>query len=129
MFPNRAFKMFRRIPQPPVNPAARARELHDFWPGFIVALAGVILLVSGVRHRTGVGTVEGSTAREVQLVRAFASGGLQYPSQIAPPPPPNLDNVADPAAALDRWAKQQAAFQPPAWKLRVDAGAQTPCPT
>jgi hypothetical protein len=121
--------MFRRIPQPPMNPAARAREAHDFRPGFIVALAGVILLASGFRHLTGVGTVDGGPAREVQLVRAFASGGLQYPSRIAPPPPPNLDNVADPGAALDRWAKQVAAFQPPAWKLRVNAAAQTPCPT
>ncbi len=118
-----------RIPQPPMNPALRAREGHDFWPGFIVALGGVIVAVYGARHLTSVDTVDGDTATEIQLVKAFASSGLQYPGQVAPPPPPNLEGVADPGAALERWAKQQADFQPPAWKIRVDLGAQAACPT
>ena len=37
-----AFHM-KRIPQPPVDPALRDLEHHDFWPGFIVVLAGVVL--------------------------------------------------------------------------------------
>ena len=28
----------RRLPQPPANPALRAREIHDFGPGFVVVL-------------------------------------------------------------------------------------------
>jgi hypothetical protein len=72
--------------------------------------------------------VDGNTAREKQLVQAFSSGGLQFPDQ-AGPPPPKLDGVADPAEALDRWAKQRAAYQPPTWKVRVDTVATTPCPT
>lgn len=121
--------MFKRIPQPPVNPALRARERHDFWPGFVVTLAGLVLAFSGARHMTGVDTVDENAATEIQLVKAFSSGGLQYPDQIAPPPPPNLENVADAGAALDRWAKQQANAVSPAWKIRVDVGAKTPCPT
>ena len=121
--------MLKRIPQPPMNPALRAREGHDFWPGFVVVLAGVIVVFCGARHLTGVDTVDGNTATEIQLVKAFSSGGLQYPGQVAPPPPPNLDEVADPGAALERWAKQQANIQPPAWKIRVDLGAQAACPT
>jgi hypothetical protein len=121
--------MFKRIPQPPVNPVLRARERHDFWPGFVVVLAGAVVAFCGARHLTGVDTVDGNTAWESQLVKAFSTGGLQFPDQVAPPPPPKLDDVADPGAALDRWAKQQANVQPPAWKIRVDVGAKTPCPT
>ena len=121
--------MFQRVPQPPVNRALRAREIHDFRPGLIAALAGAAVLLCGARHLTGVGTVDGKTAREKQLVQAFSSGGLQFPDQAGPPPPPKLDGVANPGEALARWSKQRAAFQPPTWKLRVDAGATTPCPT
>jgi hypothetical protein len=122
-------RMFKRVPQLPVNPALRAQERHDFWPGFAVALAGLVLAFGGARHLTTVDTADGNTAWETQLVRAFAAGGLQYPDQIPPPPPPKLDGLANPGEALDRWAKQQAHAQPPAWKIRVDLGAKTPCPT
>jgi hypothetical protein len=103
--------MFKRIPQPPVNPVLRAREHHDFWAGFVTALAAV------------------ATAWETQLIKAFSSDGLQYASQQAAPPPPRLDNVANPAEVLDRWARQQANAQPLSWKIRVDVGSETPCPT
>lgn len=127
--PDPLFSMFKRVPQPPVNRALRAREGHDFWPGFVAALAGAVVVFCGARHLTNVDTVEGSTAWETQLVKAFASSGLQYPDQVAPAPPPKLDNVANPGEALDRWAKQQAGFKPPTWKVRVDTSAKTPCPT
>ena len=77
-----------RVPQPPVNRALRALERHDFWPGFVVALAGLVVAFCGARHLTNVETVDGNSAWEVQLVKAFSSGGLQYPDQVAPPPPP-----------------------------------------
>ena len=121
--------MFKRVPQPPVNPALRALEHHDFWPGFVVVLIGGVLAFGGVRHLTGVDTVSGSTATEIQLVKAFSSGGVQYASQLAPPAPPRLEDPAAEAEALDRWAKQQANAEPPKWKVRVDTDAKTPCPT
>ena len=121
--------MFKRVPQPPVDRTLRAREGHDFWSGIVVALAGAVVVFCGARHLTNVDTVDGNTAWETQLVKAFSSGGLQYPDQAAPPPPPKLDELANPGEALDRWAKQQAKVQPPAWKIRVDLGAKTPCPT
>jgi hypothetical protein len=121
--------MFKRVPQPKVNPALRDVEHHDFWPGFIAVLIGGVLAFGGARHLTGVDTVGGSTASEIQLVKAFSSGGVQYASQIVPPPPPKLDDPAAEAEALDRWAKQQANATPPQWKIRVDTDAKTPCPT
>jgi hypothetical protein len=121
--------MFKRVPQPPVDPALRAREGHDFWRGFVVALIGAVVAFCGARHLTNVDTVDGGTAWETQLVKAFSCGGLQHPDQVAPPPPPRLDGVANPGEALDRWAKQQVHVQPPTWKIRVDAGAKSPCPT
>jgi hypothetical protein len=122
--------MFKRVPQPPVNPATRALERHDFWPGFAATLVGLIIVFCGARHLTSVGTKDGDKAWETQLVRAFSSGGLQYPSQVPPPPPPRLEDPAAQAQALERWAKQQRANQEaPTWKVRVDVSAKTPCPT
>ena len=117
------------VPQPPVNPAARALERHDFWPGLVAVLAGAAVLFCGARHLTSVDTADGGSAWETQLVKSFSTAGLQYASEQPAPPPPNLDNVANPAEALDRWARQQANVQPPAWKIRVDLGAKAACPT
>jgi hypothetical protein len=118
-----------RILQPPVNPAARALERHGFWPGLAAAVAGLAVLFFGARHLTKVETAEGGTAWETQLVKAFSSGGVQYAGEQAAPSPPNLENVANPDEALARWAREQANRQPPSWKIRVDVGAETPCPT
>ncbi len=118
-----------RVPQPPINPALRDVERHDFWPGFVAVAVGVVLAFCGVRHLTGLGTVTGDSASELQLVKAFSSGGLQYATEMAPPPPPRLSDPAAEAEALDRWAKQQANATPPTWKIRVDTAAAAPCPT
>ena len=114
-----------RIPQPPVNPASRETERHDFWPGFIVALIGIILMFCGARHLTAVDTVDGGNACETQLVKAFAFDGLQYDDKLALAPPPRGD---DPEA-LERWARQTRQAEAPSWKVRVDTAAKTPCPT
>ena len=124
-----SIQAMKRIPQPPINPALREVEHHDFWPGFVAVAAGVVLAFCGVWHPTGVDIVAGSAASEIQLVKAFSSSGLQYADELAPPPPPNFDNAANPAEALDRWAKQQANAEPPNWKVRVDTAAVAPCPT
>jgi hypothetical protein len=121
--------MRKRVPQPPLNPAARDAERHDFWPGFIVCCIGGILAFAGLKHLTGIETVEGGAAREIQLVKAFASGGLQFPKHVPPPPPPRMDDPGAAAQALDRWARENSAAKRPSWKVRVDTGAKTPCPT
>jgi hypothetical protein len=119
----------KRVPQPPVNPALRDVERHNFWPGSVAVAVGVVLAVWGVRHLTGLGTASGNTATEIQLVKAFSSSGLQYANEMTPPPPPRLQDPAAEAEALDRWAKQQANATPPTWKVRVDTAAAAPCPT
>jgi hypothetical protein len=121
--------MVKRVAQPPLNPALRDPERHSFWPGALAALAGMVLLVCGARHLTAVETVDGSTAWETQLVKAYSFGGLQYPEKMAPPPPPKLDDPVAAAQALERWARQNARTEPPTWKVRVDTAAKTPCPT
>lgn len=127
--PTRSFRMFKRVSQPPVNPATRDVEHHDFWPGFVAVVAGGALTLCGARHLTSVDTAAGDTASEIQLIKAFSSSGLQYADQLAPPPPPKLEDAAAEAEALDRWAKQQANATPPTWKVRVDTAAAAPCPT
>jgi hypothetical protein len=119
----------KRVPQPPLDAARRDLERHEFWPGFIAALIGAVLLFCGARHLTGVDTVGGSTASEMQLTKAFSVGGLQYADQVPPPPPPKLDDPAAAAEALERWARQNANPAPSSWKVRVDTGAKKACPT
>ncbi len=121
--------MLRRIPQPPVNRALRDVERHEFWAGFIVVLVGVVLVFCGARHLTGVDTKDGGTAWETQLVKAFASSGLQYASKLPPSMPPKLDDPVAQAEAFERWQIQQQNAKPPTWKVRVDTEAKAACPT
>jgi hypothetical protein len=114
---------FRRVPQPAINPAVRDTERHGFLPGFAVATIGLIFLVFGGWHLTAIETVKGGKAREIQLMKAYASGGLQFPKSAPPPPDPG-----DPAA-FERWLQKYADATPTTWKVRVDTAATTPCPT
>jgi hypothetical protein len=119
----------KRVPQPPIDPARRDPERHEFWPGLVGVVIAGALLFCGARHLTAIDTVGGSTATEAQLTKAFSVGGLQYADQVAPAPPPRLDDPAAAAEALDRWARQTANAAPPSWKVRVDTGAKKACPT
>ncbi len=121
----RHFPAVKLTPQPPINPALRDRERHDFWVGFIFALIGLLVLFCGTRHMTGLDTVEGNSAWEMQLVKAFTSGGLEYtmPGTMAEPPPPD-----DPAAEA-RFAERRSMSTPAKLKYRINTGAQNPCPT
>lgn len=119
----------RRIPQPPVDASQRALEQHRFWPGFLVALLGAFLILGGLGHVTRIETVDGASTWETQLVKAFSSGGLQYPKATLAPPAPKPGDPAATAAALERWAQAQAQATESPWKVRVDTAAATPCPT
>ena len=121
--------MRNRIAQPPIRPRERDPEHHDFWPGFVASLIAVIVLFCGVRHLTNVDTVDGHTARETQLVKAFSSGGVQWSDSSIPPPPSPQADPAAAAQALEQWERQHANAAEPRWKVRVDTGATTPCPT
>jgi hypothetical protein len=117
-----------RIEQPPIQPALRDPERHDFWPGFICGLIGLIVLLCGVRHMTGVETTDGGGAWEFQLVKAFSSGGIKFVDLSAPPAPPNPDDPAAAARAQEQLDKLTH-LTGPRWKVKVDLGAKTPCPT
>ncbi len=119
----------RRVPQPPINPAQRPAERHDFWPPFIIALIALLVLVCGATHITNIETLEGNTASERQLVKSFTSGGLEVvqPSAVAPEP---VEPPGDPAAeakAIER--AERAAAKSGGLKYRVNTGAANPCPT
>jgi len=119
----------RRVPQPPVNAAARPLEVHDFWPAFVVVVIALVLGFSGARRLTALETVDGGTATEGQLIRAFSTGGLKFPEPGAAPPP-MAEDPAQAAQALERWERQNARqAAAPAWKVRVDTEAKTSCPT
>jgi hypothetical protein len=122
--------MRSRVPQPPINPASRDKERHGFWLGFAVVAVGALLILCGARHITGIDTVDGNSAWETQLVKAFSSGGLQYPQQQnTAPPPPSTDDPAAMVDALNRWASRQANPPAPTWRVRIDTASKAACPT
>jgi len=119
--------MRERVAQPPVNPRLRDPERHDFWPPFILVLISVILLLCGAWHVTNVDTTDGDSARELQLIRSFTSGGLQAVNPVSVPDPATFEDPAAAAAALERMAREEArTFR---LKYRVNTGAADPCPT
>jgi hypothetical protein len=119
--------MFQRVAQPPINPTARDPERRDFWPGFVLALIGALVIFVGAKHLTDVDTTDGDSARETQLVKAFSSGGLELVDTVPPPGPAVFDDPARAAAAIEQWERSSA--RPARLKFRVNTGASTPCPT
>ncbi|MBM3878592.1 MAG: hypothetical protein FJ387_02580 [Verrucomicrobia bacterium] len=119
--------MRRTVPQPPVDPLLRDAERHDFWLGLGVALVAIILLLSGARHVTGIETEPGQSARETQLVRAFARGGLEFQEAVISLDPALFEDPSQAAAALDRAAR--IVELPLRDRYRVNLGAKDPCPT
>jgi len=119
--------MLKRVEQPPVNPLLRDPERHDFWPAFILVIIAGMLLFCGGWHVTRVETSDGDAAREIQLIKAFASGGLQFVDSVSVPDPASFDDPAAAAEALERMAREEAKGS--RIKYRVNTGAADPCPT
>jgi hypothetical protein len=110
-----------------VNRFLRNQEHHDFWPGAVVAAIALSLLFSGARHFTGVQTHEGSSAGEVELIKAFARGGLEFHQPSTALDAATLADPALAAAAMDKAAA--AAKLPLRERYRVNTSAVDPCPT
>ncbi len=116
-----------RVPQPPVDPPRRDVEQHDFWPAAAVTAIALVLLWIGARQTTGMNTLDGGSASALQLVKAFATGGLQF--QKAPlsfDPTIHVDPAAA-AAAMDQAAR--IGDLPLRARYRVNTDAADPCPT
>ena len=120
--------MRERVKQPAIQPALRDRERHDFWPGLVCALIGLILLVSGARHLTGVETTGGETAWETELVKAFSNGGVQQVDTTVRPKRPEIPHP--PGAFLPpEPPPPEAPTDGPRWAIKVNLGATGGCPT
>jgi hypothetical protein len=116
-----------RVPQPPVNPLVRNTEQHDFWPGAVVAAIALIILFCGAHRVTSMDTLDGESARESQLVKAFARGGLQFQEASAKLDPVAFADPAAAAAAMDKASR--IADLPLRERYKVNTGAVDPCPT
>jgi len=117
----------RRISQPPVDPERRNPERHGFWLGAALILIALALIVTGSMRVTALPTVDGLPATEVELMRSFASGGLQ---RVPPPTPPSPMLTPDPVAfalAMESWQREIAAGNRVGFQ--VDTAAADPCPT
>jgi hypothetical protein len=116
-----------RLPQPPISAAARDPERHDFWPGAVLVLIGIILLACGTGRLTGLETADGQIALEHQLIKSFAYGGLQLAGPPEPPDPAQFDDPAEMDAAMQRFFREER--ERPRMKYVVNTGAVDPCPT
>jgi hypothetical protein len=119
--------MARTRSQPPINRNLRSPEHHDFWPGFAVAIAAAVFILLGALHTTRVETTDGSNAREFQLIKAFARGGLEVLPAVSAPDPAQFNDPALAIAALERMAQEEAKGK--LLRYRVNLGAADPCPT
>lgn len=119
--------MSPRVAQPPMDPLKRDLELREPWVGLGLALIGAVLLFCGITHITDVAAQTGSSASEIQLIKAFASGGLHYTQPYALPDPSVLNDPARAAAAFERLQQRNRKLDK--IQYRVDVGAKTPCPT
>ena len=117
----------KRVPQPPVNPLLRNTEQHDFWLAAVIAAIALALLSAGARQVTSVETIDGASASEVQLVKAFARGGLQFRSASLTLDPATLVDPNAAAAAMDEAAR--VTNLPLRERYRVNTAAVDPCPT
>ena len=117
----------RHVPQPSIVARLRDPEHHDFWLGLAVALIALILLALGGSHLTGVQTQDGDSARETQLTKAFARGGLEFQEARVRLDPTALADPSRAAAAMDRAAR--VADLPLRDRYRVNTSAAHPCPT
>ena len=117
----------KRVSQPPIDPIARPSEDRHGWLALALAIAGLLLLLRGAAHQTDVDTVEGESAREHQLIKAFSSGGLKYPSAAALLDPSVLNDPAAAVAAFERLDRERSEFSD--GKPRVNTSAIKPCPT
>ena len=113
--------------QPPISALQRDPEHHAFWPGLVLVVIAVVLVLAGARHMTNVGTTDGESAWETQLVKSFTSGGLEAVNPVKVPDPASFEDPAAAAAALERMAREEATG--PRIKYRVNVGAADPCPT
>jgi hypothetical protein len=117
----------KRVPQPPVHPLLRNTEQHDFWPAAVIAAIALALLFSGARQMTSVETTDGASASEVQLVKAFSRGGLQFRTPSAANDPALIVDPDAATTAMDEAAR--VAELPLRERYRVNTGAVDPCPT
>lgn len=116
-----------RVPQPPVVPQTRDPEQHAFWPGLLGVLVASLLLLIGSLDLTAVPTEDDGSARETQLVKAFARGGLRFQEARVRLDPATLAEPGRAAAAMDQAAR--IADLPLRERYRVNLSAADPCPT
>lgn len=119
--------MQQRVPQPPIQRSVRETERRDSSAGLALVLVGLALLCWGAIRVTGLDTLSGDDASERQLMKAFASGGLQISDPAALPPPSILNDPALAAAAFERM--QERDRKQDKLTFKVDTSAATPCPT
>jgi len=117
----------RRVAQPPIDLEHRNSERHRFGPGFAVLLVALALVLYGSVRATGLPTQEDDPARETQLIKAFARGGLEFRTAHVRLDPASLADPTRAAAALDRAAR--VADLPLRERYRVNTSAVDPCPT
>jgi hypothetical protein len=121
-----------RIPQPPINPQTRRREVHGLVPGVIVVVIGVLMCGFGSLRLTDVEQMDESLVLEPEINLAMAHGGIrdglkQPPASVgAPALPPELTDANNPNVPEPLIVAPTATGKT---RFRIDLSAKAACPT
>ena len=121
--------MRKRVEQPPLCRESRPSERRSFGPGTVCAAIGFGLVLLGFGRITEVQTVSGDKAREAEINRAMAHGGVvRVPASPPAALPPGLDGTG--------WSQLDSGMSPPSMSstsvkpgLKIDLRAKAACPT
>jgi hypothetical protein len=121
--------MHKRVGQPPICRESRPSERRSYGAGLVAATLGFGLVLVGFGRMTGVETVTGDPAREAEINRAIAHGGVV---RIPAPPPSTLTPGIDGPG----WPQLDPGSIPPSMTstsvkpgLKIDLRAKAACPT
>jgi len=118
-----------KVQQPHLDPTRRLPDGRSFLPGFVLSLAGLLLVLFGLGRITGVEKVSGDLALETEVNIAIAHGGVRYV----------VEQQAEPGFETQQLRRAESPerlpgavprrFFPGTARLCIDLTSKEPCPT
>lgn len=118
-----------KVHQPQIDPARRLPEGRSFLPGFVLSLAGLLLVLFGLGRITGVEKVSGDLALETEVNLAMAHGGVRYVVEQQAEPGVETQQLRRDESRENLPGAVPRRFLAGTAQLRIDLTSKEPCPT